>query len=84
MGLREVAGNDPVNPATDSFSLGNGTPQVWGPEMAAGTAFVEIRRTDQLVSSPPPPTSTRCRCRFHRGSPAGPGTRAATAARSPG
>ncbi|MGD0777103.1 MAG: hypothetical protein ABSC05_30150, partial [Candidatus Solibacter sp.] len=46
MGLREVAGNDPVNPTTDSFSLGQGSPQVWGPEMAAGTAFVEIRRTD--------------------------------------
>src|SRR5579884_715503 len=44
MGLREVSGNDPQ---LDSFSLGQGTPQVWGPETAAGTAFVEIRRTDQ-------------------------------------
>jgi hypothetical protein len=44
MGLREVAGNDPQ---ADSFSLGQGTPQVWGPQTAAGTAFVEIRRTDQ-------------------------------------
>ena len=52
MGLREVAGNDPVNPATDSFSLGNGTPQVWGPQMAAGTAFVEIRRTDAAGIQP--------------------------------
>jgi len=52
MGLREVAGNDPVNPTTDSFSLGNGTPQVWGPQMAAGTAFVEIRRTDAAGIQP--------------------------------
>src|SRR5579884_4303801 len=44
MGLREVSGNDPQ---ADSFSLGQGTPQVWGPQTAAGTAFVEIRRTDQ-------------------------------------
>lgn len=44
MGLREVVGTDPQS---DSFSLGQGTPQVWGPQRAAGTAFVEIRRTDQ-------------------------------------
>lgn len=42
-GLRQVHGTDPVNPGTDSFSLGQGSPQVWGPEMAAGTAFAEIR-----------------------------------------
>jgi hypothetical protein len=41
MGLREVVGTDPQS---DSFSLGQGTPQVWGPQRAAGTAFVEIRR----------------------------------------
>jgi hypothetical protein len=52
MGLREVTGNDPCDPTHDSFSLGNGTPQVWGPEMAAGTAFVEIRRTDQKGIQP--------------------------------
>ena len=52
MGLREIAGNDPADPAHDSFSLGNGTPQVWGPQMAAGTAFVEIRRTDQSGIQP--------------------------------
>jgi hypothetical protein len=52
MGLREIAGNDPGNPATDSFSLGQGTPQVWGPQMAAGSAFVEIRRTDQSGIQP--------------------------------
>jgi hypothetical protein len=45
MGLREVIGNDPASLSHDSFSLGQGTPQVWGPKMAAGTAFVEIRRT---------------------------------------
>ena len=28
MGLREVTGNDPCDPTHDSFSLGNGTPQV--------------------------------------------------------
>jgi|GEM_PF-1191933 len=43
LGLRTSLGNDP-NP--DSFSLGEGTPQVWGPERAAGTAFIKIRRTD--------------------------------------
>lgn len=43
LGLRQVHGTDPVNPTTDSFSLGQGTPQVWGPQMAAGTAFAEIR-----------------------------------------
>jgi hypothetical protein len=52
MGLREVTGIDPCDPAHDSFSLGQGTPQVWGPEMAAGTAFVEIRRTDQKGIQP--------------------------------
>ncbi|HZT29237.1 MAG TPA: hypothetical protein VFA33_05105 [Bryobacteraceae bacterium] len=45
MGLREVTGNDPCDLTHDSFSLGDGTPQKWGPEMAAGTAFVEVRRT---------------------------------------
>ncbi len=52
MGLREVTGTDPCDPTHDSFSLGQGTPQVWGPEMAAGTAFVEIRRTDQKGIQP--------------------------------
>ena len=49
MGLREVAGADPQS---DSFSLGQGTPQVWGPQRAAGTAFLEIRRTDQSGIQP--------------------------------
>jgi len=52
MGLREVSGNDPCDLSHDSFSLGQGTPQVWGPQMAAGTAFVEIRRTDQKGIQP--------------------------------
>ncbi len=52
MGLREVTGNDPCDLNHDFFSLGQGTPQVWGPEMAAGTAFVEIRRTDQSGIQP--------------------------------
>src|ERR1022692_3261840 len=42
LGLREVAGNDPQ---ADSFSLGQGSPQYWGPQKADGTTFVEIRRT---------------------------------------
>ncbi|MCL4488672.1 MAG: phage tail protein, partial [Chloroflexi bacterium] len=43
-GLRYVPGNDPANPASDSFSLGQGTPQVWQPDIfAAGTAACEIR-----------------------------------------
>ncbi len=42
MGLRQVQGNDPANPTTDSFSLGQGTPQVWEPNnYAAGVAFCE-------------------------------------------
>jgi hypothetical protein len=45
LGLRTSLGNDP-NP--DPFSLGAGGEgvQSYGPERAAGTAFIEIRRTD--------------------------------------
>ncbi len=44
MGLRQVQGNDPANPSTDYFSLGQGTPQVWEPNnYAAGVAFCEMR-----------------------------------------
>ena len=45
-GLRQSLGADP-NP--DPFSLGSGgsgEPQVYGSERAAGTAFIELRRTD--------------------------------------
>jgi hypothetical protein len=58
LGLREVPGADPqplsyvddfANPTSPSFSLGqtapgsNPTYSVWGPQTAAGTAFVELR-----------------------------------------
>ncbi len=49
MGLREVFGVDPVTPSHDFFALSQSqawSPS-WAPEMAAGTAFVEIRRADQ-------------------------------------
>src|SRR5579884_898458 len=49
MGLREVVGTDPVTPSHDFFALSQSqawSPS-WAPEMAAGTAFVEIRRADQ-------------------------------------
>jgi len=44
VGLRQVQGNDPANPTTDYFSLGQGTPQVWEPNnYAAGVALCELR-----------------------------------------
>lgn len=54
MGLREVAGNDPVTPSYDYFALSQSQAwsTSWAPEMAAGTAFVEIRRTDQSGIQP--------------------------------
>lgn len=54
LGLREISG---VDPQSDSFSLGQGTPQVWGPQRAAGTAFVEIRRADDPGIQPSLPES---------------------------
>lgn len=46
LGLREILGTDPANATTDPFSLGQvsgpGTSS-YGPEYAAGTAFVELR-----------------------------------------
>ena len=56
MGLRLVQGNDPANPSTDSFSLGQGTPQVWQPNnYAAGVAFCEMRisKPSQIQPSTP-------------------------------
>ena len=45
-GLRISTGGDGAE-NTDPFCLGHGSPQVWdGEERAAGTAFIEIRRTD--------------------------------------
>src|SRR5579885_1973462 len=56
MGLRYIAGNDPVNPATDYFSLGQGTPQVWEPNVyAAGTAACEIRIVKSTTIQPSTP-----------------------------
>ena len=56
MGLRYVAGNDPANPATDYFSLGQGTPQVWEPNVyAAGTAACEIRIVKSTTIQPSTP-----------------------------
>jgi hypothetical protein len=56
MGLRYIPGNDPVNPATDYFSLGQGTPQVWEPNVyAAGTAACEIRIVKSTTIQPSTP-----------------------------
>jgi len=56
MGLRQVLGNDPVNPATDYFSLGQGTPQVWEPNnYAAGVALCELRITKSSTIQPSTP-----------------------------
>jgi hypothetical protein len=51
LGLRRGHGHDPVQNYdpdlnSDKFSLGDGNPQTYGPEKAAGTAFLEIRRSD--------------------------------------
>jgi hypothetical protein len=56
MGLRYVKGNDPAAPATDYFSLGQGTPQVWEPNnYAAGTAACEIRIVKSTTIQPSTP-----------------------------
>lgn len=66
LGLREVLGNDPADPATDPFSLGQGTPQHWEiPDptfgsilpLAAGTAFVELRYAKSAGSGLSPTTT---------------------------
>jgi len=55
MGLRYIPGNDRANPA-DSFSLGQGTPQVWEPNIfAAGTAACEIRIVKSTTIQPSTP-----------------------------
>jgi hypothetical protein len=43
LGIREVVGDDPN---TAPFGLGAGNPPNWGPALAAGTAFLELRRSD--------------------------------------
>ena len=56
MGLRYVAGNDPANPSSDYFSLGQGSPQVWEPNVyAAGTAACEIRIVKSTTIQPSTP-----------------------------
>ena len=56
MGLRYIPGNDPANPGTDFFSLGQGTPQVWEPNVyAAGTAACEIRIVKSTTIQPSTP-----------------------------
>src|ERR1039457_189711 len=56
MGLRYIPGSDPANPATDYFSLGQGTPQVWGLNVyAAGTAACEIRIVKSTTIQPSTP-----------------------------
>lgn len=56
MGLRYVYGNDPANPSTDYFSLGQGSPQVWEPNVyAAGTAVCEIRIVKSTTIQPSTP-----------------------------
>jgi len=56
MGLRYVAGNDPANPSSDYFSLGQGSPQVWAPNVyAAGTAACEIRIVKSTTIQPSTP-----------------------------
>jgi len=55
MGLRYVNGTDPAG-ASDSFSLGQGTPQVWEPNIfAAGTAACEIRIVKSTTIQPSTP-----------------------------
>src|ERR1035437_832691 len=56
MGLRYVTGSDPANPGTDYFSLGQGSPQVWEPNVyAAGTAACEIRIVKSTTIQPSTP-----------------------------
>ena len=56
MGLRQVLGNDPANPLTDYFSLGQGTPQTWEPNnYAAGIAICELRITKASAIQPSTP-----------------------------
>jgi hypothetical protein len=55
-GLRNIVGNDPVNPSTDYFSLGQGSPQVWEADnYAAGTAGCEVRIVKSTTIQPSTP-----------------------------
>jgi hypothetical protein len=85
-GLRTALGADPAGTGVDagvdpSFSLGQGTPQVWtGEERAAGTAFVEVRRVDQKGFQPSNVTEHQMSAAIARGlrgwTWVGPGARA--------
>jgi len=56
MGLRYVTGSDPANSSNDYFSLGQGSPQVWEPNVyAAGTAACEIRIVKSTTIQPSTP-----------------------------
>jgi hypothetical protein len=68
LGLREIRGTDPAIPATDAFSLGQGTPQRWDvPDptfgsilpLAAGTAFVELRYPKEAGKGLSPTTTAQ-------------------------
>jgi hypothetical protein len=53
---RELLGHDPANAATDYFSLGSGSPQVWEPNVyAAGTSACEIRIVKSSTIQPSTP-----------------------------
>jgi hypothetical protein len=55
-GLRYIVGKDPATPTTDYFSLGQGSPQVWEPNVyAAGTAACEIRIVKSTTIQPSTP-----------------------------
>jgi len=55
-GLRYIYGTDPANASIDSFSLGQGSPQVWEPNVyAAGTAVCEIRIVKSTTIQPSTP-----------------------------
>ena len=55
-GLRYVTGSDPAVSTTDYFSLGQGSPQVWEPNVyAAGTAACEIRIVKSTTIQPSTP-----------------------------
>ena len=56
MGLRFIPGNDPANASSDYFSMGQGSPQVWEPNVyAAGTAACEIRIVKSTTIQPSTP-----------------------------
>ena len=53
---REILGDDPANAATEYFSLGSGSPQVWEPNVyAAGTTACEIRIVKSSTIQPSTP-----------------------------